>query len=61
MDKAVDKHGLRPDPNAIKTLIKWKDHVKDIQLNQLHRICKVLKGICERFADKICRQLMHNK
>ena len=59
----VDKHGFRPDPEAVKAALTWKAPKTDTQLMSFLGFANYHREFIKGYADKIypMQQLMRNK
>ena len=59
----MDKHGVRPDPEAIEAVLTWKAPKTDTQLMSLLGFANYYREFVKGYADKIypMQQLMRNK
>ena len=59
LGRLVDKHGVRPDPEAVEAVLTWKAPKTDTQLMSFLGFAEFIKG----YADKIypMQRLMRNK
>ena len=59
----VDKHGVRPDPEAFETVLTWKAPKIDTQLMSFLGFANYYREFVKGYADKIypMQQLMRNK
>ena len=59
----VDKHGLRPDPDAVKAVLTWKSPKRDHQLMSFLGFANYYKEFIKGYADKVypMQQLMRHK
>ena len=59
----MDRHGVRPDPEAVETVLTWKAPRTDTQLMSLLRFASYYRQFIKGYADKVypMRKLMRNK
>ena len=59
----MDKHGLRPDPDAAKAALTRKNPQNRHTADALLKIHKILSRVLKGYADKVypMRQLMRNE
>ncbi|XP_063728376.1 uncharacterized protein LOC134855926 [Symsagittifera roscoffensis] len=63
LGRLVDKHGVRPDPEAVEAFLTWKAPKTDIQLMSFLGFANYYREFIQGYADKIypMQQLMRNK
>ena len=63
LGRLVDKHGVRPDPEAVEAVLTWKAPKTDTQLMSFLGFANFYREFIKRYADKIypMQQLMRNK
>ena len=63
LGRLVDKHGVRPDPEAVEEVLTWKAPKVDTQLMSFLRFAYYYREFVKGYADKIypMQQLMTNK
>ena len=63
LDRLVDKHGVRPDPETVEAVLTWKAPKTDTQLMSFLVFAKPYREFVKGYADKIypMQQLMRNK
>ena len=63
LGRLVDKHGMRPDPEAIESVLTWKAPKTDTQLMSFFGFANYYREFIKGYADKIypMQQLMRNK
>ena len=44
LERMVDKHGIRPDPDAVEAVLTWKSPKTEHQLMSFFGFCKLLQG-----------------
>ena len=54
LGRLVDKHGFRPDPEAIEAVFTWKAPKTDTQSMSFLGFVNYYREIVKGFADKIC-------
>ncbi|XP_063713763.1 uncharacterized protein LOC134841658 [Symsagittifera roscoffensis] len=61
--RLVDKHGLRPDPEAVEAVLTRKAPKTDTQLMSFLGFANYYREFVKRYTDKIhpMQQLMRNK
>ena len=59
----VDKHGVRPDPEAVEAVLTWRALKTDTQLMSFLGFANYYRGFIKGYADKIypMQQLMRKK
>ena len=63
LGRLVDKHGVRPDPEAVEAVLTWKAPKTDTQLMSFLVFANNYREFIKRYAVKIypMQQLMKNK
>ena len=63
LGRLVAKHGVRPDPEAVKAVLTWKAPKTDTQLMSFFGFANNYREFIKEFADKIYprQQLMRKK
>ena len=63
LGRLVDKHGVRPDPEAVEAVLTWKAPKTDTQLMSFLGFAKYYREFIKGYADKIypMQRLMRNK
>ena len=63
LGRLVDKHGVRPDPEAVEAVLTWKAPKTDTQLMSFLGFANYYRDFIKGFADKIypLQRLMRNK
>ena len=63
LGRLVDKHGERPDPEAVEAVLTWKAPKTDTQLMSFLGFAKYYREFIKGYADKIypMQRLMRNK
>ena len=63
LGRLVDKHGVRPDPEAVEAVLTWKAPKTDTQLMSFLGFIKYYREFIKGYADKIypMQRLMRNK
>ena len=63
LGRQVDKHGVRPDPEAIEAVLTWKAPKTDTQLMSFLGFANYYREFIKGYADKIhpMQRLMRNK
>ena len=63
LGRLVDKHGVRPDPEAVEAVLTWKAPKTDTQLMSFLGFANYYREFVKENADKIypVQQLMRNK
>ena len=63
LGRLVDKHVVRPDPEAVEAVLTWKAPKTDTQLMSFLVFANYYREFIKRYADKIypMQQLMRNK
>ena len=63
MGRLVDKHGKRPDPDAVEAVLTWKPPKTGTQLMSFLGFANYYREFIKGYADKIypMQQLMRNK
>ena len=57
LGRMVDKHGIRPDPDAVEVILTWKWQKKNrTPVDELLRFLKLLQGV----HQGLCRQSISN-
>ena len=61
--RMVDKHGIRPDPNAVEAVLTWKSPKTEHQLMSFFCFANYYREFIKGYADKVCpmQQLMRHK
>ena len=59
----MDRHGVRPDPEAVEAVFTWKAPRTDTQLMSFLRFANYYREFIKGYADKVypMQKLMHNK
>ena len=59
----VDRHGIRPDPDAVEAVLTWKSPKTEHQLMSFLGFANYYREFIKGYADKVCpmRQLMRHK
>ena len=59
----VDRHGVRPNPEAVKAVLTWKVPRTDTQLMSFLGFANFYRELIKEYADKVFpkQQLMRNK
>ena len=59
----VDRHGIRPDPDAVKAVLTWKSPKTEHQLMSFLRFANYYREFIKGYADKVypMQQLMRHK
>ena len=60
LDRLVDKHGVRPDPEAVEAVLTWKAPKTDTQLMSFLGFANFYRELIKEYANKIypMQQLM---
>ena len=53
LGRLVDKHGVRPNPEAVEAVLTWKAPKTDIQLMNFLGFANYYRGFIKEYADKI--------
>ena len=53
MDSLVDKHGVRPDPEAVEAVLTWKAPKTDKQLMSFLGFANFYREFIKQYAGKI--------
>ena len=63
LGRMVDRHGIRPDPNAVEAILTWKSQKKDHQLMSFLGFANYYWEFIMSYADKVypMQQLMRHK
>ena len=63
LGRIVDKHGIRPDPNAVKAVLTWKSPKTEHQLLRFLCFANFYREFVKGYADKVypMQQLMRSK
>ena len=63
LGRLVDKHGVRPDPEAVEAVLTWKAPKTDTQLMSFLGFANFYREFVKGYADKIypMQQLMRNE
>ena len=63
LGRLVDKHGVRPDPEAVEAVLTWKAPKTDTQLMSFLGFANYYRELIKGYADKIypMQRLMRNK
>ena len=63
LGRLVEKHGVRPDPEAVEAVLTWKAPKTDTQLMSFLGFAKYYREFTKGYADKIypMQQLRRNK
>ena len=63
LGRLVDKHGVRPDPEAVEAVLNWKAPKTDTQLMSFLGFANYYREFIKGYADKIypIKRLMRNK
>ena len=63
LGRLVDKHGVRPDPEAVEAVLTWKAPKTDTQLMSFLGFANYYRDFIKGYADKIypMQRLMRNK
>ncbi|XP_063717827.1 uncharacterized protein LOC134844932 [Symsagittifera roscoffensis] len=59
----VDRHGVRPDPDAVEAVLPWKAPRTDTQLMSFLGFANYYREFIQKYADKVypMQQFLHNK
>ena len=64
LGRMVDRHGIRPDPDAVEAVLTWKSPYTGTSVDELPGFCELLQGIhqglCEQGIPPM-QQLMRHK
>ena len=63
MGRMVDRHGIRPDPDAVEAVLTWKSPKKEHQLMSFLGFANYYREFIKGYADKVypMQQLMRHK
>ena len=61
LGRLVDKHGVRPDPEAVEAVLTWKTPKTDTQLMSFLGFANYYREFIKGYADKIYSMLMRMK
>ena len=63
LGRMVDKHGIRPDPDAVETVLTWKSPKTEHQLMSFLGFANYYREFVKGYADKVypMQQLMRHK
>ena len=63
LGRMVDRHGVRPDPEAVEAVLTWKAPQNGHTAPELPRVCQFIPRIHKGYADKVypMQKLMRNK
>ena len=63
LGRMVDRHGVRPDPDAVEAVLTWKAPRKDTQLMSFLGFANYYREFIKGYADKVypMQKLMRNK
>ena len=63
LGRMVDRHGLRPDPEAAEAVLTWKAPRADTQLLSFLGFANYYREFIKGYTDKVypMQKLMHNK
>ena len=63
LGRMVDRHGVRPDPEAVEAVLTWKAPRTDTQLLSFLGFANYYREFIKGYADKVypMRKLMRNK
>ena len=63
LGRMVDRHGVRPDPEAVEAVLTWKAPRTDTQLMSFLGFANFYREFIKRYADKVypMQRLMRNK
>ena len=63
MGRMVDRHGIRPDPDAVEAVLTWKSPKMEHQLMSFLGFANYYREFIKGYADKVypMQQLMSNK
>ena len=63
LGRMVDRHGVRPDPEAVEAVLTWKATRADTQLLSFLGFANYYREFIKRYADKVypMQKLMRNK
>ena len=63
LGRLVDRHGVRPDPEAVEAVLTWKSPRTDTQLMSFLGFANYYREFIKGYADKVypMQKLMHNK
>ena len=45
LGRMVDRHGIRPDPDAVEAVLTWKSPKNGTPVDELPRLCELLQGV----------------
>ena len=59
----MDRHGVRPDPEAVEAVLTWKAPRTETQLMSFLGFANYYRALIKGYADKVCpmHKLMRNK
>ena len=60
LGRMVDRHGVRPDPDAVEAVLTWKAPRTNTQLMSFLGFANYYREFIKKNADKV-HQLLHNK
>ena len=62
LGRMVDRHGVRPNPDAAEAVLTWKAHRTDTQVMSFLGFANYCREFIKEYADKAytMQQLMHN-
>ena len=63
LGRMVDKHGFRPDPDAVEAFLTWKSLKTEHQLMSFHGVANYYMELIKGYADRVypMQQLMRHK
>ena len=63
LGRIVDRHGVRPSPEAVKAVLTWKSPRTDTQLMSFLEFANFYRELMKEYADKVfpMQQLVRNK
>ena len=63
LGRMVDRHGIRPDPDAVEAVLTWKSPKTEHQLMSFLRFANYYREFIKGYADKVypMQQLMRHK
>ena len=63
LGRMVDRHGVRPDPEAVEAVLTWKAPRTDTQLMSFLDFANYYRGFIKGYADKVypMQKLVRNK
>ena len=63
LGRMVDRHGVRPDPEAVEAVLTWKPPRTDTQLMSFLGFANYYREFIKGYADKVypMQKLMRNK